>query len=128
MKFELDSNSDSLLIRSYSKDHIMVGDQRLDQAFVVAGRSIHTDILPPQFPHLTASHLDRLAELRVDIVILGTGQRQQFLDFAITRSLLERGIGLETMDTAAACRCYNVLAAENRSVAAALYMIESVTR
>jgi uncharacterized protein len=36
---------------------------------------------------------------------------------------LGRGVGCEIMDTAAACRCYNVLLAESRSVAAALFSI-----
>jgi uncharacterized protein len=55
-------------------------------------------------------------------VIFGSGARLQFVKPALYRSLIERGIGMETMDTAAACRTYNVLAAEGRMVVAALLM------
>ena len=53
-------------------------------------------------------------------MIFGSGQRLRFPPPALIRPLIERRIGVETMDTAAACRTYNVLAAEHRAVAAAL--------
>jgi uncharacterized protein len=54
------------------------------------------------------------------IVVFGTGPVQRFADPRLTRALTDSGIGIETMDTAAACRTYNVLASEGRRVAAAL--------
>ena len=55
--------------------------------------------------------------------LLGTGARQIFLDAEYTRFLAARGIGLEVMDTGAACRSYNILAGESRPVVAALFML-----
>lgn len=72
------------------------------------------------FEALAASDFERLAQLEPELVILGTGPRLRFPSPALTRALIERRIGLETMDTAAACRTYNVLLAEGRSVVAAL--------
>ncbi len=69
---------------------------------------------------LTASHFEQLLALQPELVIFGSGARLRFVAPALQRSLIERRIGVETMDTAAACRTYNVLAAEGRTVAAAL--------
>ena len=72
------------------------------------------------FAALTAEHFATLAALGPELVIFGSGARLRFPPAATLRSLIERRIGVETMDTAAACRTYNVLLAEGRSVVAAL--------
>ena len=72
---------------------------------------------------LAPEHFAELAEQAPEIVILGTGARQQFPAPALLRPLLERGIGVEVMDTGAACRTYNIVVAEGRQVIAALLMI-----
>ena len=69
---------------------------------------------------LEAAHFARILELAPELVIFGSGARQQFLRPPLLRPLIERGVGVETMDTGAACRTYNVLAAEGRQVVAAL--------
>jgi uncharacterized protein len=69
---------------------------------------------------LSAAHFERVLELRPELLIFGSGTRLRFVAPALHRALIERGIGVETMDTAAACRTFNVLASEGRVVAAAL--------
>jgi uncharacterized protein len=73
-----------------------------------------------EFGALTETHFASLAALQPELVIFGSGSRIRFAHPALLRALIERGIGVETMDTAAACRTYNVLLAEGRSVLAAL--------
>jgi len=68
------------------------------------------------FEALTPAHFQRIADLKPELVIFGSGPRIRFPAAALLRPLIERGVGLETMDTGAACRTYNVLAAEGRSV------------
>jgi uncharacterized protein len=65
----------------------------------------------------------RCLTLEPEIVLLGTGRRQQFPHPRLTQALLEQGVGVEVMDTAAACRTYNVIMLEGRRVAAALLLI-----
>jgi len=72
------------------------------------------------FEQLRAGHFETLLELAPELVIFGSGQRLRFVAPALLRSLIERRIGVETMDTAAACRTFNVLAGEGRAVVAAL--------
>ncbi|MCU0813222.1 MAG: Mth938-like domain-containing protein [Burkholderiaceae bacterium] len=69
---------------------------------------------------LTAAHFEQLLALQPELVIFGSGAKLRFVSPALQRALIERRIGVETMDTAAACRTYNVLASEGRTVAAAL--------
>ena len=71
---------------------------------------------------LTQADFERMAALQPELVIFGSGARMQFAPPALLRPLIERGIGIESMDTAAACRTYNVLVSERRAVLAALLL------
>jgi uncharacterized protein len=74
------------------------------------------------FEGLTVADFDRLAELEPELIIFGSGPRLRFAAPGLLRNLMARRIGIETMDTAAACRTYNVLAGESRRVVAALLL------
>jgi uncharacterized protein len=74
---------------------------------------------------LSRLHFEQVLALAPELVIFGSGTRLRFVSPALSSVLMQRGIGMETMDTAAACRTYNVLAAEGRSVVAAL-LIENL--
>lgn len=74
------------------------------------------------FDGLTIADFDRLTELQPELVIFGSGERLRFVAPGLLRTLMARRIGIETMDTAAACRTYNVLAGESRRVVAALLL------
>jgi uncharacterized protein len=78
----------------------------------------------PAEPLDTASLASALAEKdAMRVLILGTGPRQVFPAPAVRRAFVEAGLALEPMDTGAACRTYNVLLAEGRSVGAALIAV-----
>lgn len=69
---------------------------------------------------LTAEHVAMILPLRPELVIFGSGEKLRFAHPSVFKDLMAARIGVETMDTAAACRTYNVLAAEGRRVVAAL--------
>jgi uncharacterized protein len=71
---------------------------------------------------LTPEHFSRLIELKPELVVFGSGEKIRFVSPALYRALYENGIGMETMDTAAACRTYNVLATEGRKVLGAFLL------
>jgi uncharacterized protein len=58
--------------------------------------------------------------LEPEVVLLGTGARQQFLHPSRLAPIYRAGVGVEIMTTAAACRTFNILVAEERRVVAAL--------
>jgi len=72
------------------------------------------------FATLTEAHFEAIAALAPEVVIFGSGPRIRFPHPSLLKPLTEKRIGIETMDTAAACRTYNVLLAEGRAVVAAL--------
>lgn len=76
------------------------------------------------FEALRREHFDALLTLRPEIVLLGTGHRQRFPHPHLTAALARAGVGLEVMDTAAACRTYNILMSEGRRVLAAFLQEE----
>lgn len=71
---------------------------------------------------LQPAHFEALLALQPELVIFGSGPRLSFVRPAMYRALIDRHIGIETMDTPAACRTYNVLAGEGRQVVAALLL------
>jgi uncharacterized protein len=74
----------------------------------------------PNFEALTAAHFEKIEEDKPDVVILGTGERQRFVHPRLVAALSARHIGVESMDSKAACRTYNVLMGEGRKVTLAL--------
>ena len=75
-----------------------------------------------RYEDLSATHFERIAALGPELVLFGSGQRLRFARPEWLQPLIARGIGCESMDTKAACRTYNLLAAEGRSVVAALLL------
>ena len=77
------------------------------------------------FAELHAGHFEQALGLKPELVIFGSGDVLRFPAAALIRSLIAQRIGVETMDTGAACRTYNVLASEGRAVVAALLLERS---
>lgn len=75
-----------------------------------------------RFEDLTPAHFAQLAELNAELIIFGSGSKIRFVHPSWLQPLMQKRIGLETMDTHAACRTYNVLAGEGRNVIAALLL------
>ncbi len=69
---------------------------------------------------LTAKDFEALAALGAEIVLLGTGAQHRLPHPRLTAALARAGIGVEAMDSYAACRTYNILMGEGRRVLAAL--------
>ena len=82
------------------------------------------DVMDPEA--LDLGSLDRVfAEKdRIRFLLLGTGRSQIFPSPEIRRGFAAAGLGLDPMDTGAACRTYNVLLAEHRQLAAALIAVD----
>ncbi|CAN5365724.1 Mth938-like domain-containing protein [soil metagenome] len=72
------------------------------------------------FESLSEADFEQVLECKPELVIFGSGAKLRFCKPVLLRSLIERRIGVETMDTAAACRTFNVLAGEGRRVVATL--------
>jgi uncharacterized protein len=90
--------------------------------WVGAVQAWEADAVPATFGALGRAHFDALLAYEPEVVIFGSGARLKFVPPGLYRGLIERRIGLETMDSAAACRTYTVLANEGRRVVAAILL------
>ncbi|HJV28173.1 MAG TPA: Mth938-like domain-containing protein [Aromatoleum sp.] len=120
MKLNLDVNPNLNLVTGYGADHLMINKVRHDGNLVVTTDRIVTGWAQGGFDALRPEDFEAVRALQVEIVIIGTGARQRFPRPQIMRPLIDARVGFEVMDFAAACRTYNILASEGRSVAAAL--------
>lgn len=107
-------------ITAYDAEHIAVNGRRMTRSFLLTPHQLIENWPPDSFDRLTEADIGLVAELGCPIVLLGTGSRQYFPHPALLRGLIEKRVGVEIMDSAAACRTFNILMAEGRDVAAAL--------
>ena len=123
VKFQPDK-SDLPSIRGYGPGWVSIDGEKVSQSVVLGSRGQRLEWHCHQFEALTAAHFTQLADLGPELVIFGSGERIRFPQPAWLEALYAKRIGLETMDTPAACRTYNILAGEGRDVVLAL-LIES---
>lgn len=121
LKLHLNSPDGHYQFTGYGDDHVLVNDQRLGFGLVVGPSLLDQETFRGLvFEALEVAHFEWLRQQPAEIVLLGTGARLRFPHPSLTRPLMEAGIGLEVMDTGAACRTYNLLASEGRKVLAAI--------
>ncbi|MFT3719790.1 Mth938-like domain-containing protein [Pseudorhodoferax sp.] len=121
MKLQPDK-SDVQTITAQGPGWIRVQADRIDHSALIGSRGQRIAWPCTRFEDLGPEHFAQLVELGSEVVIFGSGLRLRFPQPAWLRPLIARRIGLETMDTAAACRTYNILAQEGRDVIAALLL------
>jgi uncharacterized protein len=120
LKLHVQASTDSNTVTGYGRDYIEVNRVRHGGSLVVAGDGPVKAWTAGTFEALRAEDFDAVLELGPELVLLGTGGRHRFPAAALLRPLVERGVGFEVMDTAAACRTFNILVGEGRRVVAAL--------
>lgn len=107
-------------VTAYGAGYVEINARRYEHAVLVQPESPVEAWAPVRFEDLTADHFEAIAAHAPEVVLLGTGAGQRFPHPRLTAALAERRIGVEAMDTGAACRTYNILMTEGRRVLAAL--------
>ena len=120
MKLQADRIEGQNAIARHGPGGVIVNGIEHRNSVIVPWRGLVLAWPVDDFARLSADHFEALAALAPELVVFGSGSRIRFPAPQWTRALIEQRIGVETMDTAAACRTYNVLLAEGRSVVAAL--------
>jgi uncharacterized protein len=121
MKLQPDK-SDVQSISGYGPGWVGVDGEKITSSVILSSRGDRITWAADRFEDLDAGHFAQLARVDAEVVIFGSGSRIRFPRAAWLEPLMVRRIGIETMDTAAACRTYNILAQEGRSVAVALLL------
>lgn len=120
MKFQPDTVEGVNLVTRQERGRVWVGGTAFGHSVLVPWRGSVSAWPAAGAGDLKPAHFDAVAALKPEVVVFGSGERLRFVAPALMRTLIERGIGVETMDTAAACRTYNVLVSEGRLAVAAL--------
>jgi uncharacterized protein len=123
MKLQPDK-TDTQIINAYGPGWISVGSivggvpklEKITHSIVVGSHGERFNWPGIGFEQLSAELFDQLALAKPELIIFGSGAKLRFPSPALQRSLMAARIGLETMDTLAACRTYNILAGESRHV------------
>lgn len=123
MHFAQDTNTGSYAIRGYGPGEIRINEDVYRESLIISATRLSTDWPPETMAELQLEHIDTLLGMEPEILVLGTGASLRFPEAAIMHRVQAAGVGLEVMDTAAACRTFAVLASEDRNVVAALMMI-----
>ena len=121
MKFQPD-RTDSLSITAYTASWIAINGVRYSHNLLISSNGLIQSWPGQYVADIQTIDLDLIAPTEAEIVLLGCGKTQLFPSAALVGAFIERRTGLETMDTAAACRTFNILAAEGRRVAAILLL------
>ena len=119
MKFHLQVPT-SNLVTGAGPGWVRIGTDEYRQSLVLTPDAIATGFAPNGFESLTEDDFEKLLKTSPEIVLLGTGAIHRFPHPRLSAPLHHAHVGLEVMDTRAACRTYNILAGEGRNVAAAL--------
>ena len=120
MKFNLDQPTTINVVRAYGPGLIRIGERSFSHSVIVTASTLFEEWRPRRMSDLQESDLGELLRLRPEVLLIGSGPRQEFPQRATLAALYAARVGFEIMDTGAACRTYNVLVAEGRNVAAAL--------
>jgi uncharacterized protein len=120
MKLHLAKTEGQNQFTGYGSGYVAVNNQRYERSIVVTPEAIHDTWAVTGVDAIGANELAFLLELKPEILLLGTGATHRFPGPAALREFARVQIGVESMDTAAACRTFNILMAEGRNVIAAI--------
>jgi uncharacterized protein len=121
MKLTDESTRGTYLVRAYAPGEVRIGERLIQHSCLLRADRIE-DWRPQTLAQVSAPDLEPILALQPEIIVLGAGSTQRFLDSSLMAAVWSRGIGLEVMDTGAACRTYNILVTEDRRVVAALLL------
>lgn len=120
MKLHASTTKQYQTVTGYDDSGVEINAEHFEYSLIVMPETAPRPWAVPDFESLAAEHFEQIEADQPDVVILGTGARQRFVHPRLVASLSARRIGVECMDSHAACRTYNILMGEGRKVTLAL--------
>lgn len=122
MKFSEDYAIGHNVIRSYDDTSININSSTYCQSLALSSSRLIEDWPIKKISDLNSTTLNLLLELEPEVIVIGTGNKLEFPHPQAYASIINQGIGIEFMDSGAACRTYNILISENRNVVAGIIL------
>ena len=127
MELQLENYSSGYSIDSFVDYTVVIAEAHYTESLIVSPERVVRD-WPPHHPNeLTIDHFGMILALEPELILVGTGNALQFPESEVLKGVIRAGIGIDFMDSRAACRTYNVLAAEGRRVVAGIIIDRSVS-
>lgn len=120
MKLHSDTPGARNTVTGYGAGFVEIDGERHTESILVTPQVDVAAWGVAEFEALRPEDFERLRDFDAEVVLFGTGERQRFPHPRLIASLTNAGVGVEVMDTGAACRTYNILVSEGRRVLAAL--------
>ncbi|ALK98292.1 hypothetical protein AB595_07430 [Massilia sp. WF1] len=120
MKLHSSNTEKYQTVTGYDQSGVEINATRYEYSVLVMPETPPRPWNVTRFEDLSAAHFEQIAADKPDVVVLGTGERQRFVHPRLIASLSELRVGVESMDSHAACRTYNILMGEGRKVTLAL--------
>lgn len=120
MKLEADRPEGVNIINAYTRQSVSINGQEYLSSVLVPPSGDPLPWKAASIADLTEAHFEQILQMDPELVVLGSGPTLKFASPALMKALMQKRIGVETMDTPAACRTYNILVGEGRRVVAAL--------
>ena len=122
MKFAQDAQDEGYVITAYDNDSVSINGRPFSQSLIVSAKHLHEHWDLSSIELLQADHIDQVLLFKPELIIIGTGDRLVFPAVETYAAIIQQGIGVDFMDTGAACRTYNILMSESRDVVAGLIL------
>ena len=120
MKFAQDRPHQGYVITSYDSDSISINGKVFSQSLIIAANQLQQSWELKSIEALQENHINQILSFQPELIILGTGDSLVFPATETYSAIINLGIGVDFMDTGAACRTYNILMSEGRNVVAGL--------
>jgi uncharacterized protein len=124
LELNLERPRDYLFVRRADAHTVVIVDRSFSASIILARDKVIDDWSVSDVGAMTPEQVEPIVALEPDVVLLGTGARQRFPSQAVLAAFLQRGVGAEVMDNAAAARTWDILASEGRNVVAAFILCD----
>ncbi len=122
MKFAQDSQDEGYVITAYDDDTVSVNGKTFSNSLIITNTKLDENWGISGIEQLEADHIDRVISFKPELIVIGTGSKLIFPAVEVYSAIIKLGIGVDFMDTRAACRTYNILVSEGRDVVAGLIL------
>ena len=122
MKLQSDPHSGANTITGYGDGYVEINKTPYTHAVLLSSDGAISNWPVQTFDDLEDGHFVKIVDLKPELVLIGTGQRQRFPKLELLKTLIQAKVGYEIMDSQAACRTYNILVSEGRKVVLALVL------
>ena len=122
MKFHLIQSDNKNLITGYDLNWVEVNQERHQTSLIMTPNKLLLEWPVKTIKDIKENSFEAIESLNIEIILLGTGNIQEYLEPRLLEYFSKKNIAIESMSNQSACRTYNILANEERKVLLALML------